>query len=260
MKNPQDLFSIGEMAKAISVTRRMILNYEEKGLIQPDEKDPVTGNRYYSIDTFTRLRSIRSFQNLGLSLDEIGEYFNDNADLLSLIRRLERLRDELNLNIERLYERAKTGSETIKAIRLESQRIYRRKYRASSIAEKTDLLRQTALEALRSYNSDISRRMYFIEYPLSDPEDVSFCVAILPESNGDFVETVESSWALSLFHHGDYTEIPAAARRLLLYAEENGLKPTGILRHTYLEGPPQHKSPSNFITQLALPVESVESL
>ncbi len=257
MKNSQNLFSIGEMAKAINVTRRMILNYEEKGLIQPDEKDPITGNRYYSIDTFTRLRSIRSFQNLGLSLDEIGDYFNDTADLLPLVRRLERLRDELNLNIERLYERVNTGSETIKAIRLERQRVYLRRYRASSIAEKTELLRQTALEALRAHNSDISRRMYFIEYPLTDPEDVSFCVAVLPESEGDFVESTESAWAVSLFHHGDYTEIPAVAKRLLIYAKEKGLTPTGILRHTYLEGPPQHKSPSKFITQIALPVESL---
>ena len=30
--------------------------------------------------------------------------------------------------------------------------------------------------------------------------------------------------------------------------------PQGILRHTYLEGPPQHKDPAKFITQVILPI------
>ena len=98
MKKEKNLFSIGEIAKALGVTRRIILNYEQRGLIQPDIKEGATGNRYYTIDSFTKLRSIRSFQNLGLSLDEIRAYFNDSSDILPLIRRLEKLRDELNMN------------------------------------------------------------------------------------------------------------------------------------------------------------------
>ena len=32
------------------------------------------------------------------------------------------------------------------------------------------------------------------------------------------------------------------------------MTPQGILRHTYLEGPPQHKDPAKFITQVILPI------
>ena len=35
------LLSIGEAAKALEVTRRMILNYEDKGLILPDQRDGI---------------------------------------------------------------------------------------------------------------------------------------------------------------------------------------------------------------------------
>ena len=70
MKRDDKLFSIGEIAKALGVTRRIILHYEERGLIEPDKRDDATNNRYYTIDTFTKLRSIRSLQNLGLTLDE----------------------------------------------------------------------------------------------------------------------------------------------------------------------------------------------
>ena len=114
MKRDDKLFSIGEIAKALGVPRRIILHYEERGLIEPDKRDDATNNRYYTIDTFTKLRSIRSLQNLGLTLDEIRDYYNDSTDLMPLIRRMEEMRDQLNLNIEKLYERAKVSSAQVK--------------------------------------------------------------------------------------------------------------------------------------------------
>ena len=60
----KNLFSIGEIAKAVGITRKTILNYETKGLITPDKKDGITGNRYYTINTFTQIRTIRVFQDL----------------------------------------------------------------------------------------------------------------------------------------------------------------------------------------------------
>ena len=34
------LMSIGEVAKSLHITRRMILNYEDKGILLPDVKTP----------------------------------------------------------------------------------------------------------------------------------------------------------------------------------------------------------------------------
>ena len=76
----------------------------------PDKKDGATGNRYYTIDTFTKVRTIRTLQNLGLTLDEIREYYNGVTDLQPMIQRLEKMRDELNLTIEKLKERTRENS------------------------------------------------------------------------------------------------------------------------------------------------------
>lgn len=257
MKNDQTLFSIGEIAKAIGVTRRIILNYEERGLIKPDMRENATGNRYYTIDTFTQLRSIRSMQNLGLSLDEIKIYFDDSSDLLPLIHRLEKLRDELNINIEKLYERSKSTSEQIKTITLEKQNVYKKIYHSETVAERTILLRNTALEAMRSYGTDITRRMYFTEYKIGSPSDISFYVSVPPESKGDFVETMPTLKGICIYHHGAYEKLHDVAQRLLTYAKENNLIPLGTIRHTYLEGPPQHKNPENFITRIFLPIKNI---
>lgn len=246
----KNLFSIGEMAKTLGITRKIILNYEAKGLIVPDKKEGETGNRYYTIDTFTRIRTIRVFQNLGLSLDEAREYFNDESDLEPIIERLETMRDELNLTIEKLKERTHKTNDAIKRITIEPQTIYRRVYNATAIADKTNLLRDTALEAMRKHGTDITRRMYFTEHSAQNHEEVSYCVAVPPKSEGENVVRLPRLTAISFFHHGAYEEIPEARKRLLAYAEENGVKLTGVFRNIYLEGPPQHKDKSKFITQL----------
>ena len=251
----KNLFSIGEVAKAVGITRKTILGYEAKDLIKPDKKEGNTGNRYYTIDTFTQVRTIRVFQDLGLSLDEIGQYLNGTSDLQPMIRRLEAMRDELNLTIEKLKERACTRGDTVKEITIEPQTVYRRTYNATSIADKTNLLRDTALEAMKKYGTDTTRRMYFTEHSENAPQDVSYCVAVPSGSEGAHVSIIPELKAISFFHHGAYENIPEARKRLISYAEENNLKLIGVFRNIYLEGPPQHKDKSKFITQIVAIIE-----
>ena len=253
--NNKNLFSIGEIAKAVGITRKAILNYEIKGLIKPDKKDGISGNRYFTIDTFTQIRTIRFFQNLGLSLDEIREYFSDSSDLESMINRLEKMRDELNLTIEKLKERTHKTNDAIKEITIDPQTLYIRTYNTVTIADKTNLLRDTALEAMREYGTDTTRCMYFTEYSISDSQETYYCVAVPPESEGEYVKRIPELKAISFFHHGAYEDIPEARKRLLSYAEENNITLSGTFRNLYLEGPPQHKDKSKFITQIIAIIE-----
>lgn len=248
--NNENMFSIGEVAKAVGITRKTILNYEIKGLIIPDKKDGSTGNRYYTIDTFTQIRTIRVFQNLGLSLDEIGDYFRGTSDLKPMLKRLEKMRDELNLTIEKLKERALQTNDTIKEITIDPQCIYVRTYNTVTIADKTNILRNTALEAMKKYGADTTKRMYFTEYSEKTPEEISYCVAVPYESKGEFVKLLPEIKAISFFHHGAYEGIGEARKRLVAYAHENGVELSGTFRNLYIEGPPQHKDKSKYITQI----------
>ena len=251
----KNLFSIGEVVKAAGITRKTILNYETKGLIKPDKKDGMSGNRYYTIDTFTQIRSIRVFQKLGLSLDEVREYFNDSSDLKPMIKRLETMRDELNLTIEKLKERTPNHENEIKEITIEPQTIYRRIYDSVTVLDKTNLLRDTAIEAMKKYGTDTTRRMYFTEYSQTDPQKISYCVAIPKNSEGEYTVNLPTLKAISVFHHGAYETIPYTRKKLSLYAEENNIKLSGVFRSLYLEGPPQHKDKSKFITQIIAIIE-----
>lgn len=245
-----NLFSIGEIAKATGVTRRIILNYEEKGLITPDKRNSATGNRYYTIDTFTQIRTIRIFQNLGLSLGEIREYFNGKSDLTAAVKRLENMRDELNLTIEKLKERDERSGDTVMEITIEPQTVYERVFKTVTVADKTNRLRDTALETMRKYGTDTTRRMYFTQYSSENPKEISYCVAIPHGSEGENVKRIPKLNALALFHHGAYEDISKVREKLIRYAKDNNTELSGIFRNLYLEGPPQHKDKSKFITQV----------
>ena len=255
-ENMNRLMTIGEAAKALGITRRIILNYEDKGLLHPDKKDGATGNRYYTPDSVSRIRTIRVLQNFGLSLDEINDYYNGNTDLKPLIARLEALRDELNLNIEKLKERVKGENDfEIRTITIPAQTIYCNTICAATVEEKKEHLRDAFHLALRKYGSDTSKRMFFIQFPINDPEQVSYCVAVMPESKGENIIALPEEKALCIFYHGSYESLPDIREKIITYAKENNIALKGICRHIYLEGPPQHKEPEKFITQVALLIQ-----
>ena len=140
--NNPHLLSIGEVAKSLHITRRILLNYEDKGLVHPDVKEGKGGNRYYTTDTVTRIRAIRRLQTLGISLDEIKLYFEDAADLRDIIARLEKLRDELNLCIEKLQLRVRENSNEAPIIRtIPPQTVYVYRCPSPTVEDRKEIFR-----------------------------------------------------------------------------------------------------------------------
>jgi len=250
------LLTIGEVTRILGVTRRMIINYEQRGLLKPDERgESDTGYRYYTLDSMVRIRTIRVLQDMGLSLDEIKAYLDDNTDLSPMLRRLEILRDELNLRIEQLQERIRTGNEErIRRISIPQQTVYRRVKRVGSLEQRKNDLRDTMYAALQVCRCDISKRLLWSSVPLDDPELISYNVAVDEDSIGENVLHLPGVQALACYHHGAYEGLPAVRERLLAYARERGIRLEGSCRNVYLEGPPQHKDPEKFVTMVAIPI------
>ena len=125
-----NLFSIGEVSRILGITRKIILNYETCGLVAPDVKNGLNGNRYYTIDTIT---IIRLFQGYGLSLPEIREYLAGSTDLISLVHRLEAIRDQLNDNINSLYERIAASDIKISQVTVPAQTVCARRKKTDDL-------------------------------------------------------------------------------------------------------------------------------
>lgn len=85
----EDLLSITELAKLRGVTTETLRHYDRIGLFKPDYVDPETRYRYYSITQYEKLGTIKELRQLGMSLEEIGDYFN-NRNLRKSIEILSR--------------------------------------------------------------------------------------------------------------------------------------------------------------------------
>lgn len=75
MPDSATLLKIGEFARLAGVSLRTLRYYEELGLIEPSSRTR-GGFRYYRRADLERLRLIRDLQELGLTLDAIGELLN----------------------------------------------------------------------------------------------------------------------------------------------------------------------------------------
>ena len=102
---PETLYKIGEVAKICDVTRKALLVYEKAGILSPVIKNEQSGFRYYTPKDIRRINALKTLQNLGLSLKEINEYFNDSSKIDNYIKRFETLRDQLDNRISDLKER-----------------------------------------------------------------------------------------------------------------------------------------------------------
>ncbi len=73
----KEYFSIKEMAKIRKITTETLRHYDRIGLFKPAYIDPKSKYRYYSFKQFETLGTIIELKQLGMSLDDIKNYFND---------------------------------------------------------------------------------------------------------------------------------------------------------------------------------------
>ena len=109
----KEIISITEMAKLRNISTETLRHYDRIDLLKPVHVDPDTGYRYYSITQYEKIGTIRELKNLGMSLREIKEYF-DNRNVESSrillteqkkkideqIDELIRIRQEINAKID----------------------------------------------------------------------------------------------------------------------------------------------------------------
>lgn len=97
-------YSIGEVSRRFGISLKTLRYYDYMGILKPSRRDSKTGYRYYDEDVTIRLCSIKYYQSMGLSLEEIRDFlFSENLE--ELIKRFEsdmRTREEkINLDIMR---------------------------------------------------------------------------------------------------------------------------------------------------------------
>lgn len=114
MKNT---FRISELAKMHDIPTKTLRYYHEIGLFVPAIIDEKNGYRYYTVEQFERLSTIRYLRYQGISLKDIKDHL-DNKDVDSFItlleeqraitdakmKELQRIRDRFDIRIQEIKE------------------------------------------------------------------------------------------------------------------------------------------------------------
>ena len=256
----KNLFKIGEVTKALGLTRRMLINYEEMGLVTPAFKNGNQGFRYYSADNMVHIRLIRTLQKLGLSLSEIREYFNDTTHLEDQIDRLVLLRNQLDQCIAQLHLRQfEESSQEIYQVTLPEFNAFCRDFKTADLAEKTAQLRQTYIDALKHFPADNENRMC-IQIPAGSDSEGTYIIPVLADAGLKDIRHFPQAAAICIYYRGPYENFPKVHERLMQYALDNNMTPHGYFRNIYMEGPPTHGTNKEaYVTQIALPIKFIET-
>lgn len=72
----ESLLSIGELASICNVTPKTLRHYDRLGLLKPAKINQQNGYRYYEKAHITRVIAIKQLQEIGVSLEQIGRFYD----------------------------------------------------------------------------------------------------------------------------------------------------------------------------------------
>ena len=262
------MLKIGEFSKLSLTTVKALRFYEKEGLLRPASVDEWTGYRYYETAQLETAARIRSYRQLGLSIDEIRHIFSGEDARGILSERAEALRS-LRAETERQL--------SVITFLLEEKEM---KYQAV-IREIPEMLVYTAETVLKSYGDimqwipsvgeeclALNPGMRCAEPPYEFCEfldgdyresDIrvrhSEAVTARGQENGHIrFRILPAAKVLSIYHRGAYETLGEAYAYLMEYAEKNGYEAAGLIRECYIDGIWNKESVDDWLTELQLPI------
>ena len=73
----KEFFSIGEVSKLFDINKKTLRYYDEIDLFKPSFVNKENKYRYYTLDQFQYLETIKYLKELGLSLEKIKHHLNN---------------------------------------------------------------------------------------------------------------------------------------------------------------------------------------
>lgn len=238
-ENIDKLFPITEAAHACGLSRSTLLRMEEKGLLTPARIAPGSGRRYYDNHNIARILQIEKFKTMGLSTEEIANYFAHGGEVSQFLTVLEaRLRD-LQRSVEELRLRAAETSEiSVQIITLPSVTCCMNRCEGHTISEKyaamydfySACIRRGCVLSDEPIFTISERRDYLNGYIGDTPYPFSVCVPVLPEKAPEDAVVLPECRALSVLYYGDYDRIDEVWLTLGREAASRSLLPAGFPR------------------------------
>ena len=272
------MMSIGEFARHLGISVRMLRHYDALGLLVPARVDPVTGYRRYTAAQFDRANRLVAFKELGFPLDRIGPVLDAELSVTELRAMLLLHRaqvagriaaDEARLvEIERRLRSIEGGTmptlefveKSLPAVRLAQlvdvvddqpgigPRIGPMFARLAQALSRSGIaLDQNAIAWYRPLDD---RMQIAAAFPFAGAEPAP----ALTEAGVQVAELDAVERAVTVLHHGGMDTIGETWQALVRQVEKRGHALTGVAREVYLHMP-MDEDPATWVTELQQPVE-----
>ncbi|WP_087016492.1 MerR family transcriptional regulator [Thaumasiovibrio subtropicus] len=264
------LYRIGEISKLYGISVDSLRHYEKLGLLEPEYvKD--NGYRYYSNRQIWKLNTIRSLRQLDIGLPEIQRYLTNrtlekNVDLIefqldAIAKKREALakiekqlmqsqqyilktlstRNEINMEIKTLPERRAWGIEEKVTSFWDIDRLHKEievdKFGGELTAAGTG--RAGAVIPM----TDFTQGEFFI-----------YRMTFILDDEGDKVLQGGDHLCLHFWGHDDHAEIALKYQEVLAYCDAQHLQIIGPAVELYKLDNHQTDDPTEFLTELQVPV------
>jgi effector-binding domain-containing protein len=268
------MFKIGEFSRFSQVTVKTLRYYDEIGLLKPAEVDPFTGYRYYSANQFPRIHRILALKDLGLTLEQIGDLLEGDLTPDQIRGILVLKQSEIKQQVAEEQARLARVEQRLKQIEQEeampTQEVVIKKVPAQMIAAVRDTVTTEGIAQLFGELFGYLGRLglgpagppigiYYDEEfreGAIDAEIAAPVVGSVPEGGRIKVRELPGvDQAASIIHEGGYEDIGGTYGQLLKWIDANGYRIAGPIREVYVQGAEPGRDPSEYVTEVQLPVE-----
>lgn len=267
------MLKIGEFSRIGQVSVKALRYYDEKGLLEPRQIDPITGYRYYSFDLLPRLNRILALKGLGLSLEQIKQLLNDDLTAEQL-RGMLRLK-QIEIQQKMVEEKDKLARVEARLKMIEQENIMPN---YDIVIKRVDpILAATVRDTIPSYpeqghlwdelESFLAHlkikpqgpcfTLYYTDEPDIDTEVCEPVTSSLPEDpkvKEHLLPGVDSM--ATVIHKGPFISISEAYTAIIKWIEANNYQINGPAREVYLR-PAANGSQTDpqTVTEIQFPVE-----
>ena len=263
------MLKIGEFSKLSLTTVKALRFYEKEGLLIPASIDEWTGYRYYETSQLKTAARIKSFRQLGLSIEEIKSIFSgeDACEILSAkadsLRQLKQ-DTELQLSVIEFILEEKEMKYQVAVKEIPEMIVYSAETVLKAPDDKMQWIPALGAECME-LNPDIrcAEPPYeFCEYLDGEYKETDIKIrhneavtSFGKENEHIKFRKLPAAKVLSIYHKGAYENLGEAYAFIKEYAEKNGYEVVGFARESYIDGMWNKDSADDWLTEVQLPVK-----
>ncbi|HDR8157830.1 TPA: MerR family transcriptional regulator [Bacillus cereus] len=272
-------FTIGEMAKMHNIAESTLRYYDEKGIFHPSIVDPQTNYRYYTIDQFSLLDTIKFLRQLNIPLKEIKKYIDERnpAYALNLLEKQQEMmlkkQREIEYALAKMEHRIHLIKEATKAKaeQMVIKEIPQRKITAIAVAPNTtEDMFEYYIHSLQKnmrqmddslFSGDIGvtvAKKGLMQNEFQAYSSVFILLDYMPFEVQSSDEIKEGMFAC-VYHHGPYEETDETYKKLMKYINQEGYEISGDAIEIALIDWSVTEDPEEQVTEIQIPIMKKQS-